>query len=267
MSKKTKILIGILILTTIVFAYGSLFYSHGGNVPSGASLEPPSANHFFGTDDLGVDIFAQLSMGYFNSMLIGVCASAISFVLGGVIGIAAGYRQGRTDTILSFVINVFLSVPQLPIMIVIGAFFGQSTMNIIIIVAMFSWARIAKVIRAKTISIKNNDYIKMASSFGGDFWYIFKTHMLRDLMPILCVNSISVMGRAIIQESSLAYLGLSDPTSRSWGLMINKAMSFSGIYYTDYWKWWMVAPICCLVLTILCIRLIVREIETKLVEG
>lgn len=267
MTKKTKILIGILILITLVFAYGALFYPYPGNLPSGASLEPPSVVHFFGTDDLGVDIFAQLSRGYFNSMLIGLCACGISFVLGGVIGISAGYFGGKTDTVLSFTINVFLSVPQLPVMIVIGAFFGQSIMNIIIIVAMFSWARIAKITRAKTISIKNNDYIKMADSFGGGFFYILKTHMLKDLMPILCVNSISVMGRAIIQESSLAYLGLSDPTSRSWGLMINKAMAFRGIYYTDYWKWWIVAPICCLVLTILCIRLIVREIETNLVEG
>jgi peptide/nickel transport system permease protein len=126
---------------------------------------------------------------------------------------------------------------------------------------MFSWARIAKVVRAKVLSIRRRDYIIQSKLYGAKFSHIFHFHMKGEVLPIVIINSVGVIGRAIIQESSLAYLGLCDPTSRSWGLMISKVLDFPNVYYTEYWKWWLISPLLSLVLTILMFRALVRELE------
>ena len=266
MTRCMKAILSILLIFTVIFAYGSWFY-HSPVQPTGASLEPPSAAHFLGTDNLGIDIFAQISRGYFSSMGIGLAAAGLSFVIGGLAGVSAGYFGGRPDLWIGFCINLFLSVPQLPIMIVIGAFFGQSMINIVLIISLFSWAPIARIIRAKTMSLRHSGYVRMAQCYGGSFRYIFKQHLAKEILPLLTINAIFVIGKAIVQEASLAFLGLSDPINKSWGLMINSAANFSGIYFTNYWTWWLLPPVVCLVMVILCIRLIARDMEQSMAKG
>lgn len=259
----TRILLSLLLGMTLLFAYGELLYPHSAYLPSGASLEAPSIHHILGTDHLGIDIFAQISRGYFSSMFMGILSAVLSFVAGGILGTLAGYKGGITDHIISFFINVFLCIPQLPVLIVLGAFFGQSIWNIIFIISLFSWAPIAKQIRAKTMSIKSRNYILLADAYGGKPFYIIKTHILLELLPLLIVNALGVIGKTIRQEASLAYLGLSDPLAKSWGLMINKASGFSGIYFTPYWKWWLLPPVIVLMTTILLTRLLARTFENE----
>lgn len=261
MNKNIKIYFTILLILTIVFLCGRYLYPHSAMIPSGGSLEPPSKIHILGTDDLGLDIFSQLSKGYFTSIFIGIISAIISFIVGGLLGVMAGYIGGTVDFFISFLINLFLSTPQIPIMIVVGAFLGQSLWNIIFVVSLFSWSYIAKIVRAKTIQIKNKDYILLSKSYGGNFTYIFKNHIFQEIFPILLVNSIGVIGRAIVQESSLAFLGLSDPLSKSWGLMIQRVVNFNGIYFTKFWTWWLLPPLLSLIIVIYCIRRISREVE------
>jgi len=265
-NKRITVLAAVLGILFVIFTYGSLIYPHSWFQPSGGSLEPPSVTHILGTDDLGIDIFAQLSRGFFTSIMIGLMAAAIAFTLGGVLGGLAGYFEGWVDESISFVINLFLAIPQLPIMIVMGAFFGPSIVNVVLIVALFSWAPIAKIVRAKMVERIDSNYIRLAKSYGGGFFYIVKTHLLPDILPVLSVNAIAVIGKAIVQEASLAFLGLSDPLSKSWGLMMNKAINFKGIYFMDAWIWWLLPPLFCLMGMILCIRLISREIENQLIN-
>lgn len=261
MNRRIKVYTTILVILTIIFLYGKYLYPQSATIPSGASLEPPSREHILGTDDLGLDIFAQLSRGYFTSIFIGIISATISFLVGGLLGVLSGYVGGGIDFFISFLINLFLSMPQIPIMIVIGAFLGQSLWNIVFVVSLFSWSYIAKIIRAKTIQIKNNEYILLSKSYGGSFFYIFKNHMFQEIFPILLINSIAVIGRAVVQESSLAFLGLSDPLSKSWGLMIQRVINFNGIYFTRFWTWWLLPPLLSLIIVIYCIRMISREIE------
>ena len=256
----------VLAVLALACLYGLTLYPHSPVLPSGGSLEAPSALHFLGTDNLGIDIFAQLSKGFYLSMMTGVITAFLSFLAGGILGVLSGYRGGRTDWVISFMINVFLAVPQLPVMIVIGAFWGQSIWNIIWIISAFSWAPIAKMVRAKVMSVRKREYTVLAKSYGAGPWYIVRKHMLGEVFPLLLVNSIAVTGKTIVQESSLAYLGLSDPLAKSWGLMIQKAASFSGIYFTEYWKWWLVPPVAMLVVTILCLRLLSQAAENYLLE-
>ena len=116
------------------------------------------------------------------------------------------------------------------------------------------------------MSVKNRKYVVLAKSYGASPWYIVRKHMLGEILPLLLVNAAAVTGRTIIQESSLAYLGLSDPLAKSWGLMIQNASSFTGIYFTDYWTWWLIPPVTMLVLTILCLRLLSQALEEWLLR-
>lgn len=256
-----RILLVFLLILTAIFIYGEVFYPHSPEIPSGASLEAPSLAHILGTDNLGIDIFAQISRGYFSCMFMGIMSAILAFFAGGILGTAAGYKGGTTDHVITFLINVFLCIPQLPILIVLGAFFGQSIWNIIVIISLFSWAPIAKQIRAKTMSVKERKYVVLAERYGGTAFYIIRTHMMPELLPLLLVNALGVIGKTIRQEAALAYLGLSDPLAKSWGLMINRASGFSGIYFTEYWKWWLLPPVFALMITILLTRLLARTLE------
>ena len=264
--KKINTYLIIFSILTLFFLYGYYIYPHSATLPSGLSLEVPNINHIFGTDNLGIDIYAQISSGFFRSMVIGIVTAMFATIIGGLLGILSGYMGGTIDHITLFLINIFLSVPQLPVMIVIGAFFGQSTLNIIFIIAAFSWAQIAKQLRAKVISIKNMEYVKLAESYGGSPLYIIMRHLSRELIPLLMINGLAVIGRTIIQESSLAYLGLSDPIAKSWGLMISKATAFSGIYFSEFWKWWLMPPILALILSVLTLRLLSRALEQYMLK-
>ncbi|MDD6796087.1 MAG: ABC transporter permease [Clostridiaceae bacterium] len=255
------------LLLILFFLYGATFYSAGVDELSDTSLSPPSLTHLLGTDDLGNDIYAQISIGFFRSMFIGIVTAVAATLIGGFLGIISAYKGGTLEKLVKFLINVFLSVPQLPIMIVIGAFWGQSTWNVIFIIACFSWANIAKQLYAKVLSIKNKEYVKLAKSYGGNMFYVIYKHLSREIIPLLITNGFSVIGRSIVQESSLAYLGLSDPVAKSWGLMIAKATAFQGIYFSDYWKWWLVAPIFSLILSVVSLRLISRTLEFNWLRG
>ena len=111
------------------------------------------------------------------------------------------------------------------------------------------------------MSLRKTRYLILAKSYGGGLWYLFRTHMSRDIMPLLLISSLAVTGRAIVQESSLAFLGLSDPLAKSWGLMIARCTGFKGIYFTEFWIWWLLPPVLALVLSVLLLRLFSRALE------
>lgn len=249
------------LLLSLFFLWGITFYPWDAVLPSGTSLQPPSATHWLGTDNLGVDVFAQVSAGFFRSMAIGLLTALCTFFVGGALGITSGLVGGWVDETIGLLIQVFLSIPQLPVMIVLGAFLGQNTWNIIWILSLFSWAPVAKILRAKTRSVCGRDYIHMARLYGGGTLYLIHTHLAQDLLPLLSVNALSVVGKSILQESSLAFLGLSDPLARSWGLMIARATQFPGIYRTNFWLWWLLAPVLAMVLSTLLLRLMVQALQ------
>lgn len=261
MKKSLLMPLALFLVLTLVFLWGVTFYPWDASLPSGNSLQPPSASHWLGTDNLGVDVFAQISAGFFRSMGIGIMTALCTFLLGGGLGTAAGLLGGWVDHTIGLLIQIFLSIPQLPVMIVLGAFLGQNTWNIIWILCLFSWAPVAKVMRAKTRSVCHRPYVAMAKVYGGGLWYLIRTHLARDLLPLLSVNALGVVGKSILQESSLAFLGLSDPLARSWGLMIARATQFPGIYRTSFWLWWLMAPVGAMVVSTLLLRLMVQAIQ------
>jgi peptide/nickel transport system permease protein len=231
--------------------------------PTGYSLEAPSFMHLLGTDDLGIDILAQLCYGAGNSLFIGCLAAGLSVGLGIIIGILAGYLGGKTDAVLMGICDIITSMPQMILLILLGVFLGSGYTTLVIVLGFMSWTQTARMIRARVLFIKKSNYILYSKSYGASIWYLIKNHFTPALKDLVIFSFLKLMSRSIIMEASLAYLGISDPTSKSWGMMLNRGMSFSGIYFTEFWKWWVLSPLIALIALILSIMLVSREFELE----
>ncbi len=251
-----------ILLVLVLLSLGSfLFMGQAHKIPSGGSLEPPGPAHWLGTDDLGIDIFAQLCHGAAISMLVGFSSAILAGAGGSVLGILAGYYGGWTDRLVTGLCDVMASVPQLPLMIVLGAFFGASLMNIVFVIALISWVGPARTVRAKILSMRSEPYITAAKSYGAGFLYLLGKHFVPGALPVMMVGVIRTMSHAIVAEAGLSFLGLGDPLSKSWGVILNRSINFPGIYFTDFWKWWILAPLTALMLLVVAIAFLGRDME------
>ncbi|NLZ52537.1 MAG: ABC transporter permease [Thermoanaerobacteraceae bacterium] len=266
-----KISIFIIISLCFMAIFAPLLAKHSWNTPSGQALEAPSKDHILGTDDLGIDLWAQICYGARNSILVGIGAALTSSTIGTFLGIVSGYYGGIPDLLITVLIDILMSIPSLPIMIVAGAFFGPSLKNIIIILAILSWVMPARLIRSKVLALKQETYIKVAKGYGANFLYITFKHFLPQIFPICATSFIKLISKAIVSEASLSFLGLGDPTSKSWGLILNHALNFRGIYFTNYWKWWVIYPLAFIICLVVATAVLSRELEkvfdTKIASG
>lgn len=146
-------------------------------------------------------------------------------------------------------------------MIVMAAFFGPSLLNIILVISFFSWVIPARIVRSQVLMLKEMEYIKSAETYGAGPLYLVRKHFLPEVFPLLAVNVIRLSGKAIVTEAGLSFLGLGDPTSQSWGLILHHAINFEGIYYTPFWKWWLLYPWLALSLLIVSLAFFSRELE------
>lgn len=256
---KIAVVIILAMLTLAIFAPVLSSWPH--DISSGPPLEPPSNQHFLGTDDLGVDLWAMICHGARVSILVGLGTALLAGLGGGLLGMWAALRGGWVDRLVMRGVDVMIALPSLPVMIVLAAFFGSSVFNIILVLALVSWAMPARMVRSQALALKEQPYIQLAMFYGASTSYMLRRHFLPELIPILLVSIIRLTSMAIIAEASLAFIGLGDPTSRSWGLIINHALSFRGIYFTDFWKWWLLYPWFMLTLLVTAFALLGRELE------
>ncbi|MCW6109856.1 ABC transporter permease [Clostridium sporogenes] len=231
------------------------------NIPSASSLIPPSIEHILGTDDLGIDIWSQICYGGRISITLGISTAILAGAFGSFVGIMSGYYGGLVDKFLMRFTDLILVLPQFPVMIVLAAFFGPNLKNVIIVLSIFSWVGPARIIRSKVISIRDENYIKFAKSCGASFFHILRKHILPQIFPLVSISMVKIISKAIIAESSLSFLGLGDPVSKSWGMILNHAIDFDGIYFTNYWKWWIIAPLLSIIILVLSFAFIGKEIE------
>ena len=258
-----KLSFGWIVLLIIIAILGDLAIRYSPRIPEFEPLVKPNIINLFGTDDLGIDLFSQILYGSRVSMGVGITVAFVSVVIGSIAGSLAGFYQGKVDEFIMRVTDSLLAIPRLPLTIVIAAFMGPSIFNIILVLSLFSWTSVARITRSVVISLMHEGYIAIAKLYGGSFWYIFYNHILSKLTPILAINFMKVMGAAITAEAGLAFIGLSDPTTRSWGVILNHAMAFKGIYFTEFWKWWIVFPVIFMTLTMVSVAFIGRELEGK----
>lgn len=234
------------------------------NTPSGIPLSAPSARHLLGTDDLGMDIYSQLLYGTRVSVFLGLSSALVAGLGGSLLGIIAGYYGGFFEKLILTMIDIVMAIPELPFMILLSAFLGPSIVNIVIAVSLIAWIMPAKIMRSKVLEIKNENYVVLSQFWGGNFWHIFLKHLLPSVFPLMLIAFVHITNRAILAEASLAFLGLSDPISKSWGMVLNRAMSFENIFLTPYWKWWLVSPTIVLIIFVMAASQPARAIEKKL---
>lgn len=256
-----KISVFILLFLTLATIVYHLLPIEAHRLPSGSSLVPPSWNHLFGTDDLGMDLLAQICHGAGISLIVGLGTASLAGAGGTLLGMLAGYYGGWVDKLITGLCDMLMCIPHLPMMIVMGAFFGSSLWNIILVLALVSWAVPARITRAKMLAIKQERYITAARSFGAGFFQMLTRHFIPAIFPIAMVNLLKIVSSAIVSEAGLSFLGLGDPTSKSWGIVLNRSINFNGIYFTDYWKWWIVIPLFFLILLVTSVAMIGRDAE------
>jgi len=234
---------------------------HPHNTPSGNALEAPNKEHPMGTDDLGIDLFSQVCHGARPSLVVGFGTALLANILGVLIGIIAGYYGNIIDKIFMVLTDIMMAIPELPILIVLGAFLGPDVKNIILVLSILSWTKPCRTIRSKILSLKQENYIKVAQGYGASFFYILSHHFLPQIFPLIATSFIKTLNKAIIAEASLSFLGLGDPTSKSWGLIIHHALNFEGIFFTDFWHWWVMLPLSVLLFLVIAVAFLSRDME------
>ncbi|TQM25165.1 ABC transporter permease [Microbacterium kyungheense] len=221
---------------------------------------PPSLDHPLGTDDQGRELWVRMIWGARVSLLVGFAATAVSMIIGTVVGIAAGHFTGWTGGLLMRIIDFFLVLPSLILAIVLSVVLSRGVWTIVIAIGLTSWAGTARVVRAQTLSVESRDYIERARVLGAGHWHIIVKHLLPAVLPLVLANTTLTVGSAIIAESTLSFLGLGDATLQSWGSVLKNSMDVSAAT-AGYW-WYVLVPGIAIVLVVLAFTLVGRAVET-----
>jgi peptide/nickel transport system permease protein len=187
----------------------------------------PSAQHWFGTDDLGRDILTRVIFGARASLMAGLISVTIAVSIGVPLGLLSGYRGGFIDALISRITDAMLACPFLILAIALAAFLGPSLGNAMIAIGVSATPVFVRLTRGQVMSVKVEDYVEAARAMGNPRWRIALFHILPNIMPALLVQATLSIAAAIIAEAALSFLGLGQqPPAPSWGSMLNAAQRF-----------------------------------------
>jgi peptide/nickel transport system permease protein len=212
-----------LVLIGLAALLAPLITSYGPTDRVPVYRQGPSTEHWFGTDRIGRDVFSRIVYGARVSLKIGFAATAMSLVIGLVVGALAGFFGGWVDTVLMRLTDVFLAIPYIVLAIAIATIFGRSENSVILVLGLTGWLGIARIVRASFLGLKQLEYVDAARALGYSRKRIMFRHMLPNaLQPIIVYGTIAV-GSVILAEAALSFLGVGpqDPTP-AWGLMVSQ---------------------------------------------
>ncbi len=233
--------------------------------PNALVAEPfarPSWAHPLGANDIGQDILSEVVFGARVSLTVGIAAALVATVLGTLVGLAAGYAGGRVDAVLMGACDVALSLPFLPLALVIAVFAGPGALTLIVVIPLLTWAASARRLRAAVLSISQRDWIRALQAMGANRRYVLRRHLLPALLPLVVPQFVTAAVTAIVTEASLSFLGLGDATTKSWGTILSYANARSA-FLTDAWLWWIVPPGLCIAATTLSFAFIGYALEER----
>ncbi|CAM3793458.1 ABC transporter permease [Nocardioides marinus] len=228
----------------------------------GGVLEAPSGEFWLGTDDNGRSVLTLLVWGARVSLLVGLLATVISMVIGTLVGLLSGYFGGWPGGILFRLTEWFLVLPFLPLAIVLASVLGRSLLNIALVIGVTSWTSTALLVRSQTLSIKERGFLDRARGLGAGHGHLLRRHVLPNVAPLVFANTALTVALAILAETTLAFLGLGDPTRVSWGSMLQDAFRVGAIT-TGSW-WFIVPPGVCVALVVLAFTLVGQALESVL---
>ena len=210
-----------LVLIVLVAVFAPLIAPYSITERTSSFRQGPSADHWFGTDDIGRDVFSRVVYGARVSLRIGFIATAISLVIGLLLGALAGFFGGLTDTFVTRLIDVFLAIPYIVLAVAIASVFGRSENAIILVLGLTGWLAMARIVRSSFLSLKQQEYVEAALALGFSRPRIMYRHILPNALQPIIVYGTILVGSVILSEAALSFLGVGpqDPTP-AWGLMV-----------------------------------------------
>jgi peptide/nickel transport system permease protein len=205
----------------------------------GPQLAGPSAHYPLGTDQAGRSILLLVIWGSRESLSIGIIATLLTVLLGSAVGLLAGHYAGWIGRSLMHVTDWFIALPSLPLAIALSAVLGQGATSITVAITVTSWTATARLVRAQTLAVEARPFIERARALGAGNVQIMLRQVLPNVLPLILISSTLTVASAILSEATLTFLGLGDPTSVTWGSMLQNA--FSGGAVTSG-AWWYLLP-------------------------
>jgi peptide/nickel transport system permease protein len=261
--RNPKSRIGLVILAFMVIIAGIaplISVAHPNDFNMLATQQPPSWHHLFGTTDQGSDIFSQVVVGARRSLLLGAAAAALATGIAAILGITAGYLGGLFDDIVNFLTNVFLTIPAIPLLVVIAGFIktkGMGTM--VIVLALVLWAFEARVLRSQALTLKNQDFVLAAKAAGEPTRRIVFSELMPNMISRIAAGFVLVFYIALLTDAGLEFLGLGDMTKTSWGVTLYWAQVNSTVLQGEWWPFFF--PGAALALTVLGLVLLLAGID------
>ena len=239
--RRYPIIPGLCLLPVIICGiFGPLFYPHDPTMMNlGGALKPPvfmtggDVSYFLGTDHMGRDLLSRLIEGSRISLLIAVFGVLFAGFIGCTLGMLAGYIGGKTDEVIMRLVDAQMSIPALLLTILLAAALGVGITTIVISISVVFWTGYARVIRGETVSLKQREFVILAGITGCSKARILLKHILPNLISTITVLATLQLGRAILIEASITFLGVGlQPPDTAWGLMISEGRMYMGT------AWW-----------------------------
>jgi peptide/nickel transport system permease protein len=225
-----------------------------------ATRQAPSWHHLFGTTDQGSDIFSQVVLGARRSLLLGAAAGALATVIAAFLGITAAYAGGIVDDVVNFLINVFLTIPAIPLLIVVSGYLktrGMGTM--ILVLALVLWAFEARILRGQALSLQSRDFVQAAKVAGESTRRVVFSELVPNMISRIAAAFVLVFYIALLTDAGLEFLGLGDQSVTSWGVTLYWAQTNSTVLQGEWWPFFF--PGAALAFTVLGLVLILAGID------
>jgi len=230
---------GIIILLFFgVIALSGHFFAPDDPKKAGIPFLYPSALHFFGTNDMGYDLFSEWIYAARTSLLIGVLSACVSVFVGGGIGIAGGYMRGWAGEAVSGLIDVFLLIPMLPLMVVTASYLGPGYINTIFVIGLLCWCSTARAVMMKVRQLRNAPFVETLKILGFSKLKIIASHIVPHVSDVVFAKFTTSVAAAMTSEAALSFIGLGDPSAMSWGGMIHYAFHRGG-FSNALWAWFL----------------------------
>jgi peptide/nickel transport system permease protein len=222
--------------------------------PDIIGVSPPSVQHPLGTDSIGRDLFSQLLEGAKWAFIIGITAAFCSVTLSTIVGLVSGYYRGVVDTLLQRLADLVMTLPGFPLMVIIGSVLrGMNIWNIVILISLLGWPGASKVIRSQVLSLRERPFVDSARVSGASDIRIIFRHIAPNILPLSFLYMTFAVTGAILAEAALSFIGLGDPTTVSWGMMLQWCYRAGYVFRAPYW---MLPPGICITLMSLSFYLI-----------
>jgi len=225
-----------------------------------AAQQAPSWHHLFGTTDQGSDIFSQVVVGARRSLLLGVAAGALATIVASVLGITAAYSGGVVDDGINFLTNVFLTIPPIPLLIVVSGYLKARGMGVMVVVlALVLWAFEARILRGQALSLQSRDFVLAAKASGESTRRIVFGELMPNMISRIAAAFVLVFYIAILVSAGLEFLGFGDLQKASWGVALYWATVNSSVLQGEWWAF--VFPGLAIGLTVLGLTLVLAGID------